>query len=205
MCLLLKSDIPREYDLAEAFRQVDEAVGKGWKATVVLPHFFDKRSFRTPDGHRGVICPAILHDHVTCNDCGMCDVERNTGIVIGFPDHGATAGGIKGLPPMCYSQFGTPAIGFTSSMVPRSAEKPEEYTLEYALDNAVRSAKFFRWAALGNTWPAITKRRFEPVVGRIRSADLGFLSYEHRAWKVKPGQWMRDYTMASCDGLRKIA
>ena len=204
-CLLLNTKnhpILVEYSLERALAQADEAISKGWRASVLAPHDHTV-NVKTPDGNRAVVCPALVHDHVTCNSCGMCDVERNPGVIIMFPDHGSTAGGARGRAPVCYSQFGTPALGFSGGMVPRAKRVPEEYTLEYALTNRLRRAKYVRFGAIGNLWPAIPKRKIVSDVEKVRAEGLGVLMYDHRAWKVKPGQWMKDYAMASCDGLKR--
>ncbi len=76
--------------------ETDTAIANGWRATVVLPADHEGRTFTTPDGHKGIVCPAIVKPgKVTCNDCRLCDGSK-AGPVIGFPDHGPTArGGAK--------------------------------------------------------------------------------------------------------------
>ena len=68
--------------------ETDKAIAYGWRATVVLPATHTNRTFKTPEGHTGIVCPAILAPKkVTCNDCRLCDASQ-PGPVIGFPDHG---------------------------------------------------------------------------------------------------------------------
>ena len=65
----------------------DEAIGLGFRATVVLPYDFKGRRFTTKGGAKGIVCGAILSDKVTCNNCRLCDASK-PGPVIGFVDHG---------------------------------------------------------------------------------------------------------------------
>ena len=68
--------------------QADKAIAQGFRAAVVLPSDWDRDTFETPDGHKGIVCPAIRRpDTVTCNTCGLCDATRQAKH-IGFPDHG---------------------------------------------------------------------------------------------------------------------
>jgi hypothetical protein len=69
--------------------ECDEAISQGWTASVVLPS--DQleakgKTFTTPEGHRGVVCPAFHNGELTCNSCGMCAFDKIK--VVGFPDHG---------------------------------------------------------------------------------------------------------------------
>jgi hypothetical protein len=70
-----------------SLEEVDKAISKGFRATVVLPYNYEKNAFRTPDGHKGIVCPAIARENITCNDCALCDASKK-GPVIGFPNHG---------------------------------------------------------------------------------------------------------------------
>ena len=77
--------------------QVDKAIAKGWRAVVVLPWDYKGRSFKTPGGIVGPVCPAQLRDNVTCNGCGgskgpLCDAARK-GPPVGFIDHGPNSKG----------------------------------------------------------------------------------------------------------------
>ena len=74
----------------DRLEEVDEAIAAGYRAAVVLPHDHASRRFTTPAGHKGIVCPAIMSDRVTCNTCRLCDWSKS-GPVIGFPDHGPTA------------------------------------------------------------------------------------------------------------------
>ena len=73
--------------------QVDKALAKGFRAAVVLPWDFQGRTFETPGGAKGIVCPAILaKGKIDCNSCRLCDGSK-PGPVIGFPDHGPQAQG----------------------------------------------------------------------------------------------------------------
>ena len=76
----------------DSLEDADRAIAAGWRATVVLPSDHEGRTFTTPDGHTGIVCPAIVKPgKVTCNDCRLCDGSKS-GPVIGFPDHGPGTG-----------------------------------------------------------------------------------------------------------------
>ena len=66
--------------------QVDKALDMGFRAAVVLPWDHEGR-FATPNGAKGIVCPAMVVDGMTCNDCRLCDGSK-PGPVIGFPNHG---------------------------------------------------------------------------------------------------------------------
>lgn len=68
--------------------QVDQALAMGFRAAVVLPWDHVGR-FTTPNGAKGIVCPAMVKEGLTCNDCRLCDGSKR-GPVIGFPDHGPT-------------------------------------------------------------------------------------------------------------------
>lgn len=55
-----------------------------------------ERTFRTPEGKLGIICPAqwahaMKRTLVTCNQCGLCDPAKPGPYVIGFIDHSRRA------------------------------------------------------------------------------------------------------------------
>jgi hypothetical protein len=71
----------------DTLAQADKAIADGWRATVLLPKGHTERTFTTPEGHTGVVCPAQLQPEVvTCNTCRLCDGSK-AGPVIGFIDH----------------------------------------------------------------------------------------------------------------------
>jgi len=57
---------------------------------VALPSDFANKVFYTPNGRKGVICPAIQKDNVTCKTCGLC-AKSDRKVIIGFPAHGSGA------------------------------------------------------------------------------------------------------------------
>jgi len=67
--------------------EVDEALEAYGRAATVLPYDFKGKKFTTKGGAKGIVCPAILEDKVTCNTCRLCDASK-PGPVVGFPDHG---------------------------------------------------------------------------------------------------------------------
>ena len=73
-------------------KEADEALDKGWRVSVVLPHGFvgegkKQNTFTTPKGRKGIVCPAMVSNGlVDCNTCLLC-VGQKTGPVIGFPNH----------------------------------------------------------------------------------------------------------------------
>lgn len=73
----------------ETLQDADRALSEGWRAAVVVPED-TPRTFTTPAGNRGIVCPAQIRDTVTCNDCRLCDGSKR-GPVIGFRAHGNQA------------------------------------------------------------------------------------------------------------------
>lgn len=45
--------------------------------------------FYTPQGRKGIVCPAQQRDDITCADCQMCS-RANRSVIIGFRAHGAS-------------------------------------------------------------------------------------------------------------------
>ncbi len=80
-------------DLAEA----DEALALGWRPTAILPWIHEGKTFVTPGGARGIVCPyEVAPGAITCGDCRMCDphhpVWKNGEVsIIGFRDHSKRA------------------------------------------------------------------------------------------------------------------
>ena len=70
--------------------EADVAVSRGWRATAIVAPDHPHGHQRTPAGNSAIVCPNEIDRSVQCNDCGLCDVERNPEIVICFRDHGAT-------------------------------------------------------------------------------------------------------------------
>jgi len=84
-----------------SLEEADEALAAGFRrATTVLPWdaYGNGRTFKTPGGTPGIICPNLYLEHVkgeklSCSDCGMCDPQSKGAAVIGFPDHGNSGRG----------------------------------------------------------------------------------------------------------------
>jgi hypothetical protein len=55
----------------------------------VVP-FGTANTFYTPQGRKGIICPAQQKEGVTCAKCGLCQ-KVNRSVIIGFTAHGASA------------------------------------------------------------------------------------------------------------------
>jgi hypothetical protein len=67
----------------------DRLVKTGLPVVVVLPQEdVNKRSQRTPAGHRVVTCPATRSKSINCSKCGICQM-KDRGFIVGFPAHGA--------------------------------------------------------------------------------------------------------------------
>lgn len=64
-----------------------DAVSKGWRATVHVPHW-PKRSGKFPGTNTTyAICPAQTPSAKTCNQCGVCDASKPGPDVIVFLNH----------------------------------------------------------------------------------------------------------------------
>ena len=59
----------------ETLEQADEAIASGYRAAVVLPWDHSATRYTTPNGARGIVCPAMTAEakggSVTCNDCRL--------------------------------------------------------------------------------------------------------------------------------------
>jgi hypothetical protein len=72
----------------DTLEDADEAIARGWKVATVLPSDHNERTWTTPGGNKGIVCPAMMAPgKVTCNSCRLCDPSK-AGPHIGFPDHG---------------------------------------------------------------------------------------------------------------------
>tara|TARA_R110001592_G_scaffold249578_2_gene512049 strand:+ start:278 stop:1090 length:813 start_codon:yes stop_codon:yes gene_type:complete len=78
----------------------DKAVSKGWRATTIFKKWNGKKTFVTPSGNKGIICPEQTQaqsgkeitprNKITCNTCGLCAKgNRHTTKykVVGFITH----------------------------------------------------------------------------------------------------------------------
>lgn len=59
----------------------------GIPAVAVVPSGETRRFFRTKSGRRVIVCPATVHDSVTCSTCGLCQ-RADREFIIAFPAHG---------------------------------------------------------------------------------------------------------------------
>jgi len=59
----------------------------GIPAVAVVNSEESRRFFTTTNGRKVVVCPAKIHDNVTCSTCGIC-ANPNRSVVVAFPAHG---------------------------------------------------------------------------------------------------------------------
>ena len=91
--------------------------------------------------------------------------------------------------------------GAHQSMRVRSQSKPKEYTIEYALANARRTARYIR-AAVGGDPNVFSRDTVQSWHDKAKAAGLqGVLAYNH-FFKDK-GSHLKGLTMASCDTLEQ--
>ena len=55
---------------------------------VVLPSMTDVHALYTVQGEHVVVCPATYRDDMSCARCGICQENKESRAVIGFPAHG---------------------------------------------------------------------------------------------------------------------
>lgn len=89
----LRGDFMASCDTVE---EADEALALGWRPATILPWDHVAKTFTTPAGAPGVVCPAQTKDAVTCNSCRMCDPRHPVWAAgkvkaIGFINHGVQA------------------------------------------------------------------------------------------------------------------
>jgi hypothetical protein len=80
--------------------EADDRIREGWRVAMTAPYKLpgSKRStlnslpewagetMTTPDGHKGIVCPA-QYKAVDCNSCGLCDASRDNAPLIIFLQH----------------------------------------------------------------------------------------------------------------------
>ena len=84
----------------DSMEEVDRLLAEGWRAAYVTKDFKEPGSTRhpdvpewageafvTPDGRKGVVCPAQTKRGVDCNSCGLCDATRDVAPLIVFLLH----------------------------------------------------------------------------------------------------------------------
>jgi len=59
----------------------------GIPAVAVVPSTESRRFFTTTNGRKCVVCPAKIHDNVTCATCGIC-ANADRSVIVCFPSHG---------------------------------------------------------------------------------------------------------------------
>lgn len=59
----------------------------GIPAVAVVPSAESRRFFNTESGRKVIVCPATIHDNVTCDTCGLCQ-RADREFIIAFPAHG---------------------------------------------------------------------------------------------------------------------
>ena len=71
----------------ESLEQADRARALGLPAVCVVPSD-EVTPSHTPDGHKVTVCPAQLHEKVSCSNCKLCSYS-NRSQVVAFLAHGA--------------------------------------------------------------------------------------------------------------------
>jgi hypothetical protein len=56
-------------------------------AVAVVNSEESRRFFKTESGRKVIVCPAMIHDSVTCATCGLCQ-QSDREFIIAFPAHG---------------------------------------------------------------------------------------------------------------------
>ena len=74
---------------ADNVSEADQLAAHGVPIVVVVP-MDSPAAFNTPGGNPVRICPAQLHDDVTCASCGVCQI-RDRKHIVGFLAHGTRA------------------------------------------------------------------------------------------------------------------
>ena len=65
-------------------------------AVAVVPSTESRRVFTTTNGRKVIVCPATLHDNVSCSTCGIC-ANANRSAVVAFPAHGNAKKTVDGI------------------------------------------------------------------------------------------------------------
>ena len=78
--------------------EADDRIREGWRTAMIAPFKvpgskrhkntpeWNGETFTTPDGHRGIVCPA-QYKRVNCNTCGLCDAAHKKSPLIVFLKH----------------------------------------------------------------------------------------------------------------------
>ena len=59
----------------------------GIPSVAVINSEESRRFFTTTNGRKVIVCPATVHDNVSCADCGIC-ANANRSAIVAFPAHG---------------------------------------------------------------------------------------------------------------------
>jgi hypothetical protein len=62
-----------------------------WTYDQATGEYSGARSVKTPEGRTVSVCPAQLHEDVTCESCGLCQVSSRKRSIVGFIAHGRGA------------------------------------------------------------------------------------------------------------------
>lgn len=72
----------------ESVEVADEVMtNHGIPAVAVVPSPETRRFFKTTSGRQVIVCPATIHDNVSCSTCGLCQ-KSDREFIIAFPAHG---------------------------------------------------------------------------------------------------------------------
>jgi hypothetical protein len=55
----------------------------------VVPSDISTKTVFTPEGRKGIVCPATYKENVNCASCGLCQVSKRSVIIL-FPAHGTS-------------------------------------------------------------------------------------------------------------------
>jgi hypothetical protein len=75
---------------ADDVGQADTLAAYGVGPVVSIVPIDTPEKFTTPEGRRGIVCPAQTRDDVTCATCGLCSLASRA-VIVGFRAHGTRA------------------------------------------------------------------------------------------------------------------
>jgi hypothetical protein len=101
---------------------------------------------------------------------------------------------------VCYSQDGSPRLGHASLL--RKVRVGEDRSVQYAVDNAQRNAKYVRFGAIGDPG-SINEDVYKDHENRFREAGFGVISYTHQ-WYLDHAQFLKDTALASADTMKDV-
>jgi hypothetical protein len=68
----------------------------GIPAVSVVPSSETRRFFKTESGRKVIVCPATIHENVSCATCGLCQ-QNEREFIIAFPAHGIAKKTVDGI------------------------------------------------------------------------------------------------------------